>query len=163
MRLKNIIDGIKNRFPTAEEEQAMRDYMGSMPTRLAAVQAVEAVADEVAQAAVDAMRREYPAFDTHHTNGWDKGVRDGRFVLALNCQGLLLDDVTYQDRRANLMIREIFAAVQMPPHFVRAFFGHIRDELQSRLSDEHFALLAPFLENNIAVLGHLPEPALARY
>lgn len=151
--IRTLLNGVQNRHLDAEEKAEIASLAASIPDRLATMEAVKAIEAEACAAACDRMRERYPHFGQQHELAWPKAFRDAALVLRINCQGMLLGDLGYQDRKANLLTRDINRAVGISPAFSREFWSALRDAIRERLDDDNYHRLAPYLEANIEVIA----------
>lgn len=147
------------RYFTAEERQSVLGLAEALPRRVRAAEQVEQHEESALRSALESVQPNYPNFATYHDQAWARQFRDAQLVLRAAVTAMVLDDPRQLDDRALFWMRSMFAANNYTPRFVRDTFTAVRDRLQEKLGGDEFALLQPFLERAVAVLGDFPEPA----
>ena len=71
------------------------------------------------------------------------------------------NEVAMLDESALYYLRSILMAYNLTPEFTRETFTALCDACQESLTPDAFALLEPYLNRNIEILGYIPEPSIA--
>jgi hypothetical protein len=159
--LNDLLRQSEGRYLTPDEREQVLAYARDLPARVRAAEEVEAREADILAGVVDALRERYPRYERLFPNAWDRCAGDVRLVLRFDVRAMLAADPQPLEDKALYYLRSILAAYNLTPRFVGDAFALLRDECRGRLSPESFALLEPFLERNIHVLGDIPEPAVA--
>lgn len=135
-------------------------YADSLPSRLAVLQQIASVEDQVLNRTVEAAQQKYPNYAKKHDQAWTKGYRDMQLVLRCVVAGMMLDDLEYAAEKMLVWHRTINASFNMTPGFIRDCYELLQQNLSASLSAEVYQQLKPHLDRMIEVASNFPEPAV---
>lgn len=154
----DVIRESESRYLSDDEMRGVLHYTESLPDRFRIAQLVEEQEDQIVQATIDQVKRRYPSFERYHPSAWDKGYRDVQLTLRYCVQAMVWDDPMMHEEKLLVWLGTILASFGFTPQFNRDTYVFLRENVKSRLPADAFALLEPFLDKNIEVLGGIPEP-----
>lgn len=146
------------RYFTAAERQSVLGLAEALPRRVRVAEQVEQHEESALRSALEDVQPNYPNFATYHDQAWARQFRDTQLVVRAAVTAMVLDDARQLDDSALFWMRTMFVANNYTPRFVRDTFTAVRDRLREKIGGDDFALLQPYLDQAVKVLGDFPEP-----
>ncbi|HEY8503378.1 MAG TPA: hypothetical protein VIL46_02270 [Gemmataceae bacterium] len=151
--LFRIIDESAGRYLTGPERRRILDYAESLPARLRAAEAAEAAEASAVAATLEHLRARHAEPFFRHPDLNDRLPHDLRQILRYSALAMVCDDRTLQQDRLLTWLGSLLAGLGLSAGFRRDACAALRDKLREEMPGEAYALLGPFLEINIEVLG----------
>ena len=114
-----------SRYPTADEQAALRAFAADLPARARAAAAAEKAEDGVFAAALAALGREHPQWAGGAA--WPAGLQAERAAVRYAAHALVFDEDSLFLGKGLDWCREVHRAAGVPPEVARRAFGLVRD------------------------------------
>jgi len=145
-RMMQVVNTTDSLYLTPAQQKEVLDYGRSLQRRFAACRAVEAVEDDVVEAAKEAFFEQHPNLSDITENGWENFENDQRFALRTAIQSMLLDDLSFAEQKHFRSLRRIMSFLEIPAVVQNDWFSSLRTALESRVKSEVTDTLAPYLD-----------------
>ncbi len=159
--IQDVIRNSESRYLNEEEKRQVLAFTNSLAQRFKISSLVEQKEDAVVKAVIDQMKRMYPNFDRYHPQAWERAYRDIQLVLRYTVQAMVWNDLMMHEEKVLIWLGTILASFGFTPKFVRDTYILLKEEVSKNIPADGYALLEPFLQKTIEVMGSIPEPAVA--
>jgi hypothetical protein len=143
MQLVNTTDSL---YLTPAQQKEVLDYGRSMARRFEACRAVEAIEDDVVEAAKESFFEHHPNLADLPENGWDTFESDQRLALRTAVQAMLLDDTAFPEQKQFRSLRRTLGFLEITAAVQNDWFSSLRTALEARLKPDAADTLAPYLD-----------------
>jgi hypothetical protein len=143
MQLVNTTDSL---YLTPAQQKEVLDYGRSLARRFEACRAVQAIEDDVAEAARDAFFEQHPNLADLPDNGWDTFDADQRLALRTVVQAMLMDDPAFPEQKQFRSLRRTLGFLELTAAVQDDWFSSLRNALEARLKPDAAETLAPYLD-----------------
>lgn len=151
-----------DRRPISEDDkETMLSYSRSVPLRIEAVQAVQAIEHSAIEEAVRQLQRNFASMEQRHVDPWDRTRRDMAIMLRVCCQGMLLDDFVFIEQRLIIWLRTMLTSSNVPMDAVNFAYTTMINVLKTKLKKPHADLIIPVIQKSLDVLCEAPAPVLS--